>query len=365
MNRAKSAAFRNFKLNPIVEMDVDKNEWRLLKRALDEWTTEGKIDAGKAAELKQTINLKRTDRQQIAQYFFIVAISCTILAFGAIFIDEKFLEKLKTYFSLSNIAIALGCAALGLTWFWYLKKRKHDLGSFSYEVYMVLGALLLLSSLVYICKDFGFGPERNGFLLIASILLFSLSILFYSRVLWLAGLAGSLAWFSAFTTWQSKGNLFLGMNYPTRFAVFSLLVLSVSYAISHYKKLEYVQRLTYLAGLLLFLMSMWMVSIFGNYGYLDEWAKVRQTQVLIYSVLFGIITAVIFYLGIKYKDDNTRDFALLFLLLNLYSRYFEYFWDNTNKGIFFLVLAVSFWFIGRWIEKRKKSRKMGQTSIQH
>ncbi|RYD55183.1 MAG: hypothetical protein EOP56_16690 [Sphingobacteriales bacterium] len=346
-------------------MDVDKNEWRLLMRALDEWTSQGKLDSVKAAELRQSINLRRTDSQQIAQYFFIVAISCTILAFGAIFIDDKILEKLKSYFSLSNMVIALGCAALGTVWFWYLRRTKHNFGSFSYEVYMVMGALLLLSSLVYICKDAGFGAERNGFLAIATIMLFGLSVFFHSRVLWLAGIAALVGWFGAFTTWQSSNNLFLGMNYPTRFAVLSLLILGATHYINRYKKLEYVQRLTYISALLLFMMSMWMMSIFGNYGYLDEWAKVRQTQVLAYSFVFGVITGYIFYLGVKHRDDNTRDLAVLFLLLNLYSRYFEYFWDSTNKGIFFLILAVSFWVVGRWIEKRKRFRRREHKPIVH
>jgi hypothetical protein len=28
-----------------------------------------------------------------------------------------------------------------------------------------------------------------------------------------------------------------------------------------------------------------------------------------------------------------------------------------HKGIFFLILAVSFWFLGRWIEKRRKKER--------
>lgn len=110
------------------------------------------------------------------------------------------------------------------------------------------------------------------------------------------------------------------MNYPMRFVAFGLIVTIGSFFVMRYPKLAFVQRITYLAGLILFFISMWMVSIFGNYGYLDEWAKVRQVQVIIYAVLFGLCTAVIFYMGIKYKDDATRDLAVLFLLLNLYSR---------------------------------------------
>lgn len=358
-----SLPFRNFSQNPARQkMDVDKNDWELLRKAIDTWAGEGRLDEAKAEELRQTVQLKKTERHQIAQYFFIVAISCIILAFGAIFIDEKFLEKLKTYFALSNLVIALGCATVGALWFWYVRKRVQNLGSFSYEAYMVLGALLCLSSLVYICKDFGFGPERTVFFALSAALLFSISVVFRSRVLWLAGLASVVCLFSAFTTWQSSRNLFLGMNYPTRFVLLGLIITGISFYVHRSRQLIFIQRLTYLSGLLLFLFSMWMVSIFGNYGYLDEWSRVRQTQVIFYGVLFGLVSALVFNLGIRHRDNTTRDLAVLFLLLNLYSRYFEYFWDNTNKGLFFLVLAVSFWFIGRWIERRKRGTKSDTTT---
>ena len=39
-------------------------------------------------------------------------------------------------------------------------------------------------------------------------------------------------------------------------------------------------------------------------------------------------------------------FGLIFLFINLYTRFFEYFWDSTHKAAFFAVLAVSFWFFG-------------------
>ena len=32
--------------------------------------------------------------------------------------------------------------------------------------------------------------------------------------------------------------------------------------------------------------------------------------------------------------------------LNLYTRFFELFWDNLHKAVFFALLAASFWYIG-------------------
>ena len=67
----------------------------------------------------------------------------------------------------------------------------------------------------------------------------------------------------------------------------------------------------------------------------------KRGQVLIYSILFAIAAGVSLFAGIRNKDDVARDFGIIFLLVNLYTRYFEYFWDSMNKGLFFLVLAVS------------------------
>lgn len=339
-------------------MELDKQEWRTLHKALDEWEKEGKLTHEQTGELRKSIQLKRNERQQIAQYFFIVAISCTILAFGALFIDEKFLEKIKNYFSLSNMFIALLCALLAGVWFWYINRIRDRHSDIAQEVYMVLGGLLTVTSVVYFCKDIGFGAKYNGFLIVCAAMLTSLSVLFRSRALWIAGVLAVMGWYGSFSAWQqNSGNLFIGMNYPMRFAVFGLVILVLSFLQKNVVRLQFAQHITYIAGMLIFFTGMWGVSIFGNYGNMAAWAQVRQVQVLAYSIVFAAFAILSFYLGLKYRNDAARDFGILFLLLNLYSRYFEYFWDAINKGIFFLVLAVSFWFVGRWIEKNKRFRK--------
>ncbi|MCH5688495.1 hypothetical protein LWM68_32070 [Niabella sp. W65] len=56
----------------------------------------------------------------------------------------------------------------------------------------------------------------------------------------------------------------------------------------------------------------------------------------------------------KTKDETLRDIVIIFFLLNIYTRYFEYFWDHTNKGLFFALLALSFWLIGKKAEQLRK-----------
>ena len=335
-------------------MELDNNEWEIINRALDAWQQQGLLSDEKTNALRKSISLKKTS-QQIAHYFFLIALSCTLMAFGAIFIDEKLLERIRNYFSLSNIMIALLMTLLAAGWFYYIKRKINTFKSTAYEIYMVLGGLASDTALVYLCKDIGFGRSYSLFLFLATVLLFALSAWFSSRALWIATIAAFMGWFGAFSYAYGHDHLFLGMNYPLRFTVFGIVIIGLSFLQNKIPRLLTMQRITYVAGLIIFFTGLWGVSVFGNYNEFEKWMKVRQTQVLLYGFIFGLAALIALYLGIRYKDDIARDLGILFLLINFYSRYFEYFWNTMHKGIFFLLLAVSFWFIGRYIERRRKT----------
>lgn len=336
-------------------MKTTQKEADLLHNAIDEWVNVGKLSPEQSVELKKSISVK-AETQPIAHYFFFIALSCALLAFGAIFIDDKLLEKIKSYFLLSNIVIAILFTVFSVVCFVLLKKKKHQYSLAVFEVYSVICSLLVSIALVYYCKDIGFGPNYSGFLIAASIILTFLSLWLHSKSLWIINILAIMGWYGAFSNWLSADNLFLGMNYPMRFSVFGVLIVALSVIQSKTEMLKSTERITYLAGLAVLLTGLWGVSVFGNYNSLEEWAKVRQTQVITYSVIFAAVAGLLFYLGIKKNDATTRDIGLFALLINLYTRYFEFFWDTTNKGIFFIILALSFWFIGRRIEKNRKKK---------
>lgn len=338
-------------------MELEKKDKEILETALAEWERSHLLTKEKADELRSSLSLKKA-RGQIAQYFFIIAIACTLLAFAAIFIDDKLLEKIKQYFNIGNVVIAISCTLIALAWFMYLYRKKNSFNSLIYEVYMVLGGLVTVSAIVYYCKDIGFGPQYTGLLAAVAAVIFPLSAFFRSKTLWLSGILALMGWYGSFAEWQqNKDNLFLAMNYPMRFTIFGVLVIGLSFLQDRVRALKFSQRQTYVMGLLIFFTGMWGVSIFGNYGHYEEWLAVRQVQVIGYSLVLAMVSIAALILGIKYRDDITRDFGIIFILLNLYSRYFEFFWNTTNKGIFFLVLAASFALVGWQIEKRLKRKE--------
>lgn len=339
-------------------MEVDKNTWHTIQQALKEWENTGLLTKDQAECLRKDIVFKRSERQQVARYFFLIALFCTLLAFGAIFINEKFLEKIKAYFSWSDMVISLLTALLSAFWFWYTGRKRKMLNPAAYEAYMVVGGLAALTSLIYACKELRATATYLPFLTPAIIILTTMSILLWSQALWIGALLALISWFGIFSTVYGSNNLFAGMNYPVRFMALGGLILIIAFAQKRVSRLAYSYTITYFTGLLLFFTGLWAVSVFGNYSSLVGWHQVRQIHVLAYAICFGIGAAASFYLGIRYKDDLAKDFGLLFLLINLYTRYFEYFWNAMNKGIFFLVLAITFGFLGWWLDRSRGVRKI-------
>ena len=338
-------------------MELDKKEIDIILNALNTWEQEQHLSREQADRLRATVHPRKAG-VQIAQYFFIIAIACTLLAFGAIFIDDKFLEKIKLYFDVGNIIIAVACTIIAILWFIYMARKKPSFTHLMFEVYMVLGGLVTICAITYYCKDLGVGPNYSGFLIITALVMLALSTYFRSYTLWIAGLLAFMGWYGTFSQWQQNtDNLFLGMNYPMRFTVFGLFVIGLSFLQTKIQIWRFTQRHTYVIGLLILFTGLWGISVFGNYGHYDEWQAVRQVQVIGYSIVFAMFGVAALLLGIKYRDDLTRDIGIIFILINLYSRYFEFFWNTTNKGIFFLILAVSFGLVGWQIEKRLKRQK--------
>jgi len=110
-------------------------------------------------------------------------------------------------------------------------------------------------------------------------------------------------------------------------------------------------ELTYIVGLLYLFMSLWLLSIFGNYGSIDNWWHIKQISLFYWGIISGVVAGSFLFYGLKYRDVIAREFGITFLLIFIYTKYFEYFWDHTNKTLFFAILGISFWLIGRKAER--------------
>lgn len=340
-------------------MELDKREAQLLRRAIHQWEEEQLITTEQAGRLQESYKVVNTDWQTITLYIFIAAISCALMAFGSLVLDEKWIEIIRKKFSLTDGVIALLFA--GLTIFlcyegWRRNKRQ-PVFSFNRELFWLLPILSIGVSVVYLGKSVNYLDGNYGaFWLLATACFGILGITLHSRLMWIATLLCLIPAYVKLTYYLTNdGAYFLGMNLPCRMAVLGALLVGIAWILRPLKVYAPIKRITWSGGWLLLIISGWLISIFGNCGTWDEWQQLRQIHLLQWVIIYTALCAGILLLGIRLKDDLLRDLGVIFLLLDLYTRYFEYLWDHTNKGLFFGILAISFWWVGRLIEKRMRS----------
>ncbi|MFB6454326.1 hypothetical protein ACE38W_03560 [Chitinophaga sp. Hz27] len=337
--------------------ELDNREAQILHRAIAEWQKTDIISADQAGKMNDSIRIRTSDWQTIALYIFIAAISCALMAFGSLVLDEKWIEIIRKKFALTDgvIALLFGILTIFLCIHGWRKKR-HEYGfSFNRELFWLLPVLSTGVTVVYLGKSVNYLDGNYGaFWLLATAIFGVLALTLHSRLLWVATLLCLIPAYVKLTYYITSDNeYFLGMNLPCRMAVLGLVLIIAAALMKNTKLYSPIRDITHSGGWLLFMISGWLISIFGNTGTWDQWQQLRQVHLLSWVVVYTVQCVVAFLLGLRLKDTMIRDLGVIFFLLNLYTRYFEYLWDKTNKGLFFGILALSFWGIGRLIEKRR------------
>ncbi|ANI90367.1 hypothetical protein A9P82_14355 [Arachidicoccus ginsenosidimutans] len=340
-------------------MQINKSQAAFLEDAIDDWKNKNIITSDKAEELKRSFSVREFDWKNVAKYAFIIAIVCGVIAVVATFADRKLINffdlLIEKLFNASNLLLGIICAIIAAVFFYFGQKWKQENPDkiFTNEGFILMGSAFAAFTAANFANLSGKGDAYyiTTFLL-ATIFYVTLSFLLKSQIIWLLGLLAFTCWVCVLsanaTHWQPY---FLGLNYALRFFVFSILFLIATYFMKRIKQLQDFYSLTCYYTLCLFFISLWIVSVCGNYGTWEEWNKVPQIHLFGWALLSMGVSAIATYIGWKKDLPDVRNFGITFLFLNIYTRYFEYFWNGSYKAVFFIVLALSFWLIGRSAEK--------------
>lgn len=335
-------------------MDFSNQEIKTIQKALLHWQEKTLLTHDHAKELEAAITKNANNKlAPLSIYAFIIAASSAVLAFASLIIDAKWLEKIRLAWSFSELFISVVFLLIAgvLVGYTIRNKKKAYYSKLSNEIFNLGIFFCICISITYLGRSFGW--QDNYFtseMAIITMFSFVIAWLLSSKLLWLIALIVATVWFCTQTYfWQDATYRFWGMNYPLRCSLWSVLVLVVSMII---KKIN-VQffKPTYSFGIITLLIATWTLSFFGNWSSIEKWEMVQQGKLWYWAAIYTILILVLFFIAIKWKIDFLRDVSIAFFIINLYTRYFEYFWDKTNKGIFFAILAISFWIIGRQIEK--------------
>lgn len=339
----------------MAKLNLDKQESDFLDKSISHWEKDGLLDKNTADNLRATIEVKGFDWRRLAQYSFWVALACGIIAIASLIIDDNVINWLKKLYDTPDILISIISGALAALFFFIgnKKKKEHPERIFSNESLIFLGVLFTASCIAFLGKTFDTGSGHFSVLFLLSVLVYGfMASKFKSRLIWAFALISLGSWFGTETGYQTDwSRYFLGMNYPLRFVLFGAILVAVSFWLRKLKLLNLFHEITYIIGLLYLFVALWLLSIFGNFGTIEDWLEVKQIELFYWAIIAVLVSIAFTFYGLRRKDEIAREFGITFLLLNLYSRYFEYLWDVTDKTIFFSILAVSFWLLGRKAEK--------------
>jgi hypothetical protein len=339
----------------LAKLNLDKEESEFLDSTIKHWESEGLLKPEIADQLRSSYNVKGFDWRRLAQYSFWVALVCGIISIASLIIDDTFIKWLSKLYDTPDILISIISGALAAFLFFIgnQRKKKHPERIFSNEAVIFLGVLFTASCIAFLGKTFDTGSGHFSILFLISVLVYViLAQKFHSRLIWAFALISLGSWFGTETGYQTDWSYyFLGMNYPLRFVIFGFFLVGFSFLMPKMNKIGYFRDFTYVIGLMYLFISLWLLSIFGNFGTIEDWFKVKQIELFYWGIISAAVAVAFTIYGLRKNDFIAREFGIIFLLINIYTRYFEYLWNVTDKAIFFTILGLSFWLIGRKAEK--------------
>ncbi|MFC4259284.1 hypothetical protein ACFOZ5_09615 [Marinobacter lacisalsi] len=337
-------------------MQVSPKEVRLLGQAIEHWQAEGLVSDKQANALRDSLEVSVFDWKRVAKYAFWLALACIVIAVSAVLADRWLVQLFERLFSASDWVKCVAFVVIAAVFYGLGVRRKYRWPEkrFSNEAMFFLGVIATALAIGFLGEAISSGSDHFSLLLLLAAVLYGLlGLWFPSTLVWVFALLSLGSWFGAETGYLSGwGAYYLGMNVPLRFVFFGLvLILAGSYVFRKWQGRQAFLKPTRAVGLLYLFIALWLMSIFGNYGDVQRWQAAGQLALLHWSVLFALAALASIYHGVRHDDAMTRGFGLTFLFINLYTRFFEFFWDGTHKAIFFGVLAVSFWYLGTRAER--------------
>jgi hypothetical protein len=335
-------------------MRVNKTERNILTKALKAWENQKLLSQEKVIELGNSLVEKPFNWQALAYYSFIFAIISLLIAVVSIFADKALLDLIDSLISTSYLTKSFTFLILSGLAFWldWRYEQANAKKKYSKEVFSFFGAVLLAISTGFLSFLFGLEEKPGILIFFLSVVYFIIAIIRKKELVWLFGIMALMIGYGAATYNLSKDNeLFVGMNFPMRFTLLGLFLLGINFLLKKSEKLSLFKEPTYFSGLIVVFTALWILSISGNYSSYEKWLEIRQYQLWFYSILLLAASVIAIIIGIKKEDITLKNMGITFIFLNLYTRYFEYFWDSLHKALFFAIIAVSFYLVGKKAEK--------------
>ena len=320
-------------------MGENVNPNRILNQSihseLDELVARDILDANQAATLKERYPTTAWDFLVLIRAFIVLGVLTAIT--GLIILVREYMNwwliSESGLFMISMLSLASGYQA-----------KKHRAIPILGESLELTGAVALQGLTVVLAIHYYTGSKNWPALLgLDSLLMIILAYITANRlVLWYA-CANFFFYFGAETGYVSGwGAYYLGMTYPVRFlaAGAATLVLSWLHGLVIRGRWAKFSRIYAHFGLLITNLAFWFLSLFGYYKDSNvRWSDTNGER-LVFSFLWAFVSVASIFAGAKIGLRLLRGYGLTFLIINLYTFYFQFVIANTGSFWFLHLLLI-------------------------
>lgn len=322
---------------------MKKAKAELLLQEIAAWRQEQCIDAATAERLAQRY---RQPGSAVAVLLRWLGLGSVLLLGMALFAAVKLLLDAALLSTLLVAAFAVGMIYLGV--------RMSSHAEQSYPVtgaaITTLGLLAVFAAAVLFAGEDAMYSVRFGLLLAALI---SLAIAYRFALRWplLLALLAIFHGVGSRSAYAGSGEYFADIANPPLMALLGFATAAFGSWHLHAEDGRLARyagfgRLYLILGLLYGNVSLWFQSI-GDLGdYQAAWVAV-----------FSVACLVEIGLGARLKDGRFTGFGIVFLGIDLYTRFYENAWDRLDSGSFFLLCGLAGLLLGLGFEWRGRRMK--------
>jgi len=182
-----------------------------------------------------------------------------------------------------------------------------------------------------------------------------------SRLVLIHALINAYAAFGAQTAYDSGWGAYeLRMDYPTRYVLAGLVAVGLAWAHARWLRgpRQGFSRAYLHFGLLVLNLALWFFALFGFYDGRDYTWDDRTASRLAFSALWALVTASALFAGSKWNLRLARGYGLTFLIIDVYTFYFQFVVAPSGElwFIHLLLTGGSLVALGIWLERRLSGR---------
>lgn len=327
-------------------MKTSTSEYQSIKKALRYWKEQNLISTQQEQQLSGSIKQVSFDWRNFTMYIYLASISCLIIALTGLFNLKAFIAVWKKIDQAIRLGILATIGTMSYCTAIYLR-RNHQLHRFKYEAIMSIALFFTIATWLQLGANLKLSAiQWRDLLLFSSVFSAVVGSLTQSRIIWLHGLLSLGVWLES-SVFYLPGSYSIAMSNPAKFILLGIALASIAMI---FKKINPtiadLSGTTLATGLSYTFIAFWILSIYGS-SKMMTYLAISATS---WSIIFAAVCFGAIYLGIYCHSNMLKNFGATFLLILLYTKYFEYAWWFPSP-LFFGILALSLWILGYNTEK--------------